>query len=166
MSSNITTSQTIGPFPHEGWRWAFDPQTGTDPAVIIEGKVHNGSGQPVGDALIEAWLPQAQTPAVEGLPGLHRVATDDSGSFRLALPQRAADGEPAAYVTLFCRGLLKHQFTALFLSDDTSVPDSPLLAQVPAARRATLVAERTGPGRYRWDIRLQGDAETAFFDYE
>jgi protocatechuate 3,4-dioxygenase alpha subunit len=79
----------------------------------------------------------------------------------------AGDGTPLAYVTLFARGLLKHQFCAVFLEDDPGLGDSALLRQVPAERRATLVAKRTDtPDEYRWDLWLQSARETVFFDYE
>ena len=63
---------------------------------------------------------------------------------------------------MFSRGLVKHQFTAVFLED---APPSPLLDQVPGERRDTLLARRQPDGTYRWDIRMQGDGETVFFDY-
>jgi protocatechuate 3,4-dioxygenase alpha subunit len=69
------------------------------------------------------------------------------------------------YVTVFARGLVLHQFTAVFLEDDAGLAQSAILNQVPEARRATLLARRTGEGQYHWDIRMQGEAETVFFDY-
>ena len=164
----ITTAQTIGPFPHEGWRWAFEsaaPQAGMGQAVSIVGTVFDGAGEPVGDAMLEAWSPAAaEAEATQPMPGFRRVPSDERGEFRFELP-RAGAGAPLAYVTLFARGLLKHQFSAVFLED--AAADAALLAQVPAERRATLVARRTAtPGEYRWDVRLQGEAETVFFDYE
>jgi protocatechuate 3,4-dioxygenase alpha subunit len=70
-----------------------------------------------------------------------------------------------AYITVFARGLVKHQFTAVFLSDDAGLSQSAILEQVPAARRATLLAARQ-PDGYRWDIHMQGERETVFFDYK
>ena len=169
----ITSSQTIGPFPHEGWRWAFElgaPAADAGHTVSIVGAVHDGDGAPVSDAMLEAWSPGAA--ALEGgldLPGFRRVPSGDRGEFRLELPRAAlaGDGTPLAYVTLFARGLLKHQFCAVFLEDDPGLGDSALLRQVPAERRATLVAKRTGtPDEYRWDLWLQSARETVFFDYE
>jgi protocatechuate 3,4-dioxygenase alpha subunit len=157
--SQVTTSQTIGPFPHEAWRWAFVPEAITG-AVVIEGRVFDGAGVGIDDAHVEAWLPQGDA-VVDGLPGLQRVPTGADGVFRLAVPQPAA-GAPAAYVVVFARGLTKHQFSAVFLP---GAADGELLAQVPAERRATLIARADGE-RYRWDIRLQGTGETVFFDFE
>jgi protocatechuate 3,4-dioxygenase alpha subunit len=153
----ITSSQTIGPFPHEAWRWAFAPDALAG-AVVVSGRVFAGAGAPVADALLEAWAPGADGP-LPGLPGLQRVPSGEDGEFRFALP-RPQPGAPAAYVTLFARGVLKHQFTAVCLDDGAA-----LLADVPAARRATLIARADGHDAWRWDIHLQGPQETVFFDY-
>jgi protocatechuate 3,4-dioxygenase, alpha subunit len=123
---------------------------------VIHGQIFAGDGQPINDAMIEAWAPGAL--AVPGLPSLLRTPSGAQGEFSLQLPP-PAPGEPAAYITVFARGLLVHQFTAVFLSTD-----SPLLAQVPMQRRATLLAQPEG-AHWRWDIHLQGTQETVFFDY-
>jgi protocatechuate 3,4-dioxygenase alpha subunit len=175
MSNNdtqITTSQTIGPFSHEGWQWAVDACAAarletSAPTIVVHGILYDGDGNPIDDAQIEAWLPEAE--AVEGLqdiPGFRRTPTGKAGEFslRLSVPERPA-GEPVAYVTVFARGLTKHQFTAVFLEDDATLDQSAILAQVPAARRATLVARKDGEGTYRWDIWMQTEKETIFFDY-
>lgn len=170
--SNITTSQTIGPFSHEAWHWAVDasapPRIGsTAPTITVSGIVYDGDGIPVNDAQVEAWLPEAQScEATLAVPGFRRCPSGDDGGFtlRLSVPGEPA-GEPVAYVTVFARGLTKHQFTAIFLDDDPALAQSAILAQVPGARRDTLVARRTGAGTYRWDIWLQTDKETVFFDY-
>jgi protocatechuate 3,4-dioxygenase alpha subunit len=159
--NGITTTQTIGPFPHEAWRWAFAPQTATGD-ILICGRVLDGDDQPVGDAILEAYALGLHGSA---LPHLLRVPTNEAGEFTLNLPAPAS-GEPAALVTVFARGLLKHQFTAILLATDSSLDRSPLLAQVPESRRITLLAHREPSGRYRWDLRLQGDQETVFFDFE
>lgn len=160
--SRFTTSQTIGPFPHEGWRWAFAPASSA--GLLVSGQVFDGDGLPVNDAMLEAWVPAAAG-AIDGLPGLHRVPTGEQGEFVLALPARPAPGQPAAYLTVFGRGVLKHQFTAVFLADDPALADAPLWQQVPAARRDTLLAHPAASG-YRWDVHLQGLHETVFLDYE
>jgi protocatechuate 3,4-dioxygenase alpha subunit len=172
----ITTSQTIGPFSHEAWQWAVDGchpdrlQTSA-PTITISGRVFDGDGAPVNDAQIEAWLPEAEAcEAGQPLPAFRRLPTGDQGEFslRLSMPPRVDDssaGEPAAYITVFARGLTKHQFTAVFLEDDPALPQSAILEQVPAARRATLIANKLGDAEYRWDIWLQTDKETVFFDY-
>lgn len=165
MTLPISPSQTIGPFSHEGWHWACaisrDAPRATD-AVRIAGVLVDGAGVPVNDAMIEAWAPQAAAGEQgHALPGFRRVPTDDDGAFQFQLP-RPAPGQPAALVTIFARGLVLHQFTAVFLDDD---PAAPMLAQVPAERRATLIARPSGERSYTWNIALQGPGETVFFDY-
>lgn len=170
--SRLTSSQTIGPFPHEAWQWAVDATTGgarpLSATLCLEGRLLDGQGQPINDGWIEAWTPSAVALEAEApMPGFRRAATDEEGRFRLWLSPAGQPGEPAAYITVFARGLLMHQFSAVFLADDPGLAGSELLAQVPATRRASLLAQGLTPGNYRWDIRLQGDAasETVFFDY-
>lgn len=170
--STITPSQTIGPFSHEAWQWAVDLcaadrlQTRA-PAIVIHGSIVDGDGVPINDAQIEAWQPAAAAAeSAQAIPGFRRVPSDDAGNFRLPLSRCAqAPGEPLAYVTVFARGLVKHQFTAVFLEDDIHLAQSAILDQVPAVRRATLLATQAGDGQYTWRIRMQGPQETVFFDY-
>jgi protocatechuate 3,4-dioxygenase alpha subunit len=165
--SKITTAQTIGPFSHEAWQWAADLSGRVEtsaPTVTSRGVIHDGDGVPIDDAQIEAWTPHATgAEAGQPMPGFRRIPSGAGGEFalKLSLPDAQADG-PLAFVTVFARGLVKHQFTAVFLEDG---PSSPLLAQVPEARRGTLLARRETDGSYRWDIHMQGPHETVFFDY-
>jgi protocatechuate 3,4-dioxygenase alpha subunit len=169
--SNITTSQTIGPFSHEAWQWAADVTAKIEgPAVTIRGIIYDGDGAAINDAQIEAWLPDAAgAEAGQGhaMPGFRRVPSAEDGSFTLSapLPSSTSSGEPLMYVTVFARGLVKHQFTAVFLEDDSALAQSAILSQVPAARRPTLLARKVADGEYRWDIWMQTDKETVFFDY-
>lgn len=165
--SNITTSQTIGPFSHEAWKWATDLNTAAG-AITLSGVIYDGAGVPINDAQIESWQPAAaDAEAAQEIPGFRRVPSGEDGGFRLQLTQcEQAPGEPLAYITVFARGLVKHQFTAVFLADDAGLTQSAILDQVPSARRATLLAQRTADGGYRWDIHMQGEHETVFFDYE
>jgi len=170
--SKITTSQTIGPFSHEGWQWAVDFCAGarletSAPTITVHGALYDGDGNPIDDAQIEAWLPEAAAvESAQEIPGFRRTPTGKAGEFslRLSIPPRPA-GEPVAYVTIFARGLTKHQFTAVFLEDDATLAQSAILAQVPAERRDTLIARRDGDGSYRWDVWMQTEKETVFFDY-
>ncbi|MDB5918348.1 MAG: Protocatechuate 3,4-dioxygenase alpha chain [Massilia sp.] len=173
--TNITTSQTIGPFSHEAWQWAADLTEKVEgPAVTIRGIIYDGDGAAINDAQIEAWLPDAAAAEAgqgQAMPGFRRVPSFDDGSFILRAPLPSATssspsaGEPLMYVTVFARGLVKHQFTAVFLEDDSALAQSAILNQVPAARRATLIARKEADGEYRWDIWMQTDKETVFFDY-
>ena len=81
-----------------------------------------------------------------------RAYTNDAGAFQFVLP---AGGY--AHVTLFARGLLKHLFTRVYLTE-RSVP-----SHIPVPRRATLVAQPAGE-EFRWDVRLRGEGETVFFE--
>ena len=107
----------------------------------------DGEGDPVPDALIESWQ---QDP-----PAFARCLTDDDGRWAVTVP-------PVAFVSVhvFARGLLRHLSTRIYLDPPT---DDPVLALVPADRRKTLIAERDGDG-FRFDIRIQGERETVFFD--
>jgi protocatechuate 3,4-dioxygenase alpha subunit len=158
----LTPAQTIGPFFHEGLKWALAPAgAATGDAVRVGGRVLDRDGAGVSDALLEVWLPD-WTAAGGPLPGLQRIATDHAGAFAFLLP-RPREAQVHANVTVFARGLLRGVFTRVYLSahDD---PGSVRLPQaVPAARRATLIATRSGAD-YRWDVRLHGAAETVFFD--
>jgi protocatechuate 3,4-dioxygenase alpha subunit len=170
--SNITTSQTIGPFSHEAWQWLVD--TGlpgnlktAEHSIQLSGCIYDGDGNPINDAQVEAWTPEGAGLETEQLiPGLRRMPSGDGGEFSMRVPApQAGRGEPLAYITVFARGLVKHQFTAVFLEDDAGLAQSTILNQVPEARRALLVARRSSDGEYRWDIRMQGENETPFFDY-
>lgn len=168
MTLPLSPSQTIGPFSHEAWRWACAATEGVESAadtITISGFLRDGDGNPINDGMIEAWSPaSAEAERTHALPGFRRVASGEDGGFSLTL-SRVAAGEPAALVTVFARGLVLHQFTAVFLEDDQGLDQSDILRQVSAERRATLIARKTGAA-YAWDINMQGAQETVFFDYE
>ena len=174
MTLLISPSQTIGPFSHEGWRWAVGASDDCAAALagaatlVLAGTVRDGAGNVVDDAMIECWSPAGA--ALEGalpLPGFRRTPTDVEGRYQFTLSRPAAlpPGEPLAYITVFARGLVLHQFSAVFLEDDAGLARSEILAQVPEARRATLIARKTATAAYAWDIQMQGPNETVFFDY-
>lgn len=156
-----TPSQTVGPFfgfalPFEG---DYDAgEGGRGQAVRIEGTLVDGDGQPVPDGLIEVWS-QDQ---------FARCRTDEEGGFRfvIARPQSMPGGGEAPHldVAVFARGLLRHLVTRIYFPDEESsnAGDS-VLRSIDAARRATLIAEPDG-AVLRFDIRLQGDRETVFFE--
>ena len=151
-----TPSQTVGPFFSIGLRRA--PQnlmaaTAAGERIRIEGAVFDGAGAPVPDAMIEVWHPTT---------GFGRAATDRDGGYFFE-----AVRAPYLNVIIFARGMLVHAFTRMYFSDNARNANDPVLMQVDAARRSTLVAERTerdGTSVYRWDIHLQGEGETVFFD--
>ncbi|PUA16603.1 protocatechuate 3,4-dioxygenase [Glaciimonas sp. PCH181] len=171
MASHITTSQTIGPFPHEAWKWgvaATATLVSSAPTITISGVIRDGNGAPISDGWIEAWLPDAvAAESAQTIPGFRRIPSDDNGAFsiQVSLPAAATAGKPVLFATIFARGLVKHQFTAVFLEDDTGLAQSEILNQVPAERRNTLIARKQADAQYQWDIWMQTDKETVFFDY-
>ena len=171
MASHITTSQTIGPFPHEAWKWgvvATATLVSSAPTITISGVIRDGNGAPISDGWIEAWMPDAvATESAQAIPGFRRIPSDDNGAFSIevSLPAAANAGKPVLFATIFARGLVKHQFTAVFLEDDSGLAQSEILNQVPAERRNTLIARKQTDAQYQWDIWMQTDKETVFFDY-
>ena len=117
--------------------------------VSVEGRVKDGDGQPVPDALLELWAPSFR--------GFGRIATDDAGRFRFTTLLA-----PHILVSLFARGLQRRLVTRLYFPGNPANDADFALARVPPARRETLIARSGDP--LRWDIVLQGAAETVFFD--
>jgi protocatechuate 3,4-dioxygenase alpha subunit len=172
-----TPSQTVGPF--YGYALPFPrggemAPAGHDSTVItVHGRVLDGAGEPVPDALLEIWQP-APDGSRAGAPGslrrdgvtftgFGRVATEPDGHYVLrTLPP---GGVPYLSVCVFARGLLHHLFTRVYLPGPEQDAD-PLLAALSAERRSTLIAEETAERAYRFDIRLQGDGETVFLDFQ
>ncbi|PPU91723.1 protocatechuate 3,4-dioxygenase subunit alpha [Xanthomonas albilineans] len=185
MSFQATPSQTVGPY----YRIGLEPLYCTEIApaqaqgtqVEVAGSVFDGLGAPVGDALLEIW--QADAAGIydhvadprrgDHDPAFHgwgRVPTDVQGrfAFRTIKPGRVPGPKgpqaPHLVVLVFMRGLLRAAPTRLYFGDDDLDGDA-ILAQVPVERRATLIAQLRAPGRYQWDVRMQGERETVFFSY-
>lgn len=193
MARTITPSQTVGPFFHYALV-PFDTAgvvAGEDTPgerIVIEGRVLDGAGAPVPDAMIETWQAdadgrydhpedgRADERGPSGFKGAARVPTDRDGAFRVVtikpgrVPGRGnALQAPHILVSVLGRGLLKRLATRLYFADEAEAnEEDAILALVPEERRATLVARADGTAaegrRYRFDIHLQGDAETVFFD--
>ncbi len=169
MSLRAIASQTVGPFFAIGMSWAYElPLARPDTPgvrVAIAGRLLDGDGRPVADAVLEIW--QADAAGRYGAPGFRgfgRVATDPAGGFRIDTirPGRVAGQAPHLAVSVFARGLLRRLATRMYFPDEPTNADDPVLACVPEDRRATLVAR---PGAVlSWDIVLQGAGETVFFD--
>jgi protocatechuate 3,4-dioxygenase alpha subunit len=179
-----TPSQTIGPFFH----FLFEPgveRTVPDDhpgAITIEGRVLDGHGEPVPDALLEIWqadaegrYPHPDDPRGDecdpAFTGYARSATDKDGRYRFVTvvpgPVPAPDGgeqAPHLAVSVFARGLLNRLATRIYLPvAGADLSADPVLAGVDEDRRATLIATADGD-RFVFDVRLQGDGETVFFD--
>lgn len=189
-----TPSQTVGPFLHIGLvqgdygvREIFSTKVaeagmpGTH--IRIEGRVFDGEGNALPDALIELWQADHQgryahpadgrQVASNSFRGFGRCATSKEGAFAFATIKPGQvpgpDGKPQAphiNVGILARGLLKRLFTRIYFAGDPANAADPILVLVPADRRDTLIAkpDPAKPGLYRFDIRLQGKDETVFFE--
>ncbi len=196
-----TSSQTVGPYfaygltPGEltGINYAgftgnclASPETQGE-HVAIHGRVIDGEGAPVSDAMLEIWQANAagryrhsederdDVALDETFHGFGRTGTDRNGQYWFhtikpgPVPGRGnALQAPHVVLCVFARGMLSHAYTRVYFSDEVGPNDSdPVLNSVEDVRRPTLVAERSRSGgqiAYRFDIHLQGDRETVFFD--
>lgn len=161
MRLEPTPSQTVGPYLSLGLPWEDGPfavPEGSAGAIRISGRVFDGDGAVIPDALVETWHPSP--------PRFARCPTDDDGAWAVVtvLPEPADGAAPHLAVSVFARGLLHRLVTRIYFADQEQANGTdPVLAAVPAARRDTLLAERTDDG-YAFDIRLRGAGETVFFD--
>lgn len=165
MAQGLTPSQTVGPFLHIA---LSEPAArlavahGTPGAIVVHGRVTDGNGDAVTDALVETWQ-------IDGHFG--RCATGPDGEWDIhtvkppAVP--AGDGTPQAphlAVSVFARGLLDRVVTRIYFADEAAAnATDPTLAAVHVTRRHLLVADGPTADGYRFDIRLQGDDESVFF---
>jgi len=175
MNLVASASQTVGPFFHLGCdRQCVSDMAGDAPGLklVIAGRVLDGDGKPVSDALIELWQagPDGRH-GQPGFPGFGRVATDDEGGFRFVTlkpgPVHGHDGRPQAphiVAAIFMRGLLKHLVTRIYFPDEAANATDGVLALVPQERRATLIARNKDVGQLEWNVILQGADETVFFE--
>jgi protocatechuate 3,4-dioxygenase alpha subunit len=169
-----TPSQTIGPFFHEALRWRDGGKVafaGKGRGVVLTGRILDGAGQPVGDAMIETWQrsPDGAYPAgatgAANPHGFGRVETAKDGTFRVETALPAGD-TPSIDVAIFARGLLKPLRTRVYLAPEDKVRSDPLLeALAGSPRLKTLVATPAGEAKYHWEVRLQGEGETVFFAF-
>ena len=142
-------------------------------------RVLDGDGAPVNDAMLEIW--QADThgrynhrddeqskPLDPGWVGFGRLGTGEDGICVLETikPGRVAEYAPHLAVAVFARGILKQLHTRVYFLGDAANDEDPALQLVPPERRETLLArpDPSRPGHWRFDLRLQGDQETVFFD--
>ncbi len=184
-----TPSQTVGPFFHPGLLRAgenvlVDEQT-SGQRIRIVGYVLDGEGKPVPDAMLEIWQPDAQgffnhpadpncNRADRHFRGFGRTGTVNQGTYEFktikpgSIPGR--DGEthaPYINVRLFSRGMLIHAYTRLYFSDESANEMDAVLSSIEPDRRPTLIAMRQESNdlpTYRFDIHMQGERETVFFE--
>jgi protocatechuate 3,4-dioxygenase alpha subunit len=187
MSLFLTPSQTTGPFVAISFeRSVVDdiaPLSVAGDRFVIRGRVLDGDGKPVDDAVVETW--QANSHGKYAHPedtrekllepafkGFGRVLSDKQGAFefRTIKPGRVPGPggtlqAPHLVVLVFMRGLLKHLVTRIYFPDEPSNAEDPILALVPSERRSTLIARKLEDGLLEWNVVLQGEQETVFFDY-
>ena len=187
----ITPSQTAGPY----FAYALTPagryaisdlatnDLVTDDAagerITIEGRIRDGDGELVTDAMLELWQADGEgrypgaDPALSNarFKGFGRCECNADGryTFRTVKPgpvpgPNGAVQAPHIDVGVFARGILRRLFTRIYFEDEAANAADPILTLVPAERRGTLIAKRTGEGAYTFDIRLQGENETVFFE--
>jgi protocatechuate 3,4-dioxygenase alpha subunit len=175
MPIPATTSQTVGPYFSIGLNLLLVSNlAGPGERFTLEGRVLDAHRKPVPDALLEIWQANAagQYPqAADGFRGFGRVATDKDGAFCFtSIKPGAVPGPkdttqaPHLEVSVFMRGLLIRLTTRVYFPDEPANATDPILNLVPAARRETIIAKRTDSGVLHWDVLLQGDDETVFFD--
>jgi protocatechuate 3,4-dioxygenase alpha subunit len=192
--SGLTPSQTVGPFyaygltPNGQYDWVdtftsnlLTPDVSGD-RIRIAGQVFDGDGATVRDAVLEIWQADAQGRFADpqdkrALPnsafkGFGRSGTDAEGRFSFETIKPGIvpnpDGKaqaPHIVLAVYARGLLLHLYTRIYFDDEVAKnATDPVLALVPQDRRSTLIAKREPDGSYRFEVRLQGDNETVFFD--
>jgi protocatechuate 3,4-dioxygenase, alpha subunit len=187
----LTSSQTVGPFfapallREDARRNVLTRPETAGERIRIAGRVLDGDGMPVPDAMVEIWqanahgryyhaADQGPAPLDPSFCGFGRSGTAEDGSywFETVKPGPVPfAGErlqaPHICVTVFARGLLNQLVTRLYFEDEPTNAGDPVLQCVPDDRRATLLARRESGDTavvYRLDIVLQGVGETAFFN--
>ncbi|HYD08137.1 MAG TPA: protocatechuate 3,4-dioxygenase subunit alpha [Reyranella sp.] len=184
-----TPSQTAGPFVHIGTlpeiaglrakAIAQNKLAGADTLgqrIRILGTITDGAGALVKDAMIEIWQADANGRyGGNAFLGWGRAATDfATGAFTFETvkpgPTPFHDGRqqaPHISVAIFARGINVHLQTRMYFPDEAAANAAdPVLRQVgDPALVATLIAQAEGDRSYRFDIRLQGEGETVFFDF-
>lgn len=188
MSELLTPSQTVGPYFAMRLPWEEGPfvvPEGTPGAITIVGRLYDGAGNVIPDGMIETWQadpggrfahpddPRGPVPGgYKAFRGFGRSATGLDGSFRIVTlkpgPLPFGDGRveaPHIDVSVFSRGMLDRCVTRIYFPDETERNEAdPVLRAVPERRRSTLIAVAVSDGLLQFDVRIQGERETVFFD--
>jgi protocatechuate 3,4-dioxygenase, alpha subunit len=186
MIFQTTPSQTVGPYLSIGLPFVDGPHVvpaATARRIRIFGTIYDGVGAPVPDHLIETWQADpdgnfadlhghGKPSRLAGFRGFARCGAEDGdGTFELFTVKPGSVPGPGQTmqaphidVTLFARGMLNRVVTRIYFADEAEANAvDPILASVPAERRHTLLARAIADG-YRFDIHIQGQHETVFFD--
>ncbi len=180
-----SASQTVGPFFRIGLIYGqaqnnLVNEKTLGERITLTGAVLDGDGQPIPDALLEIWQPDARGMFNDPLDPLHdqadphfrgfgRAESRNGGKyeFRTIKPGGRNGMPPYINVHVFARGMLVHAMTRIYFSDGPDNDRDPVLNAVEDERRHTLIAAREetdGPPVYQFDIRMQGESETVFFN--
>jgi len=184
-SEGLTPSQTVGPFFHYALPYEAGPRVAGPErpgSLVLAGRVLDGAGAPVPDAMVEIWQADEQggfvtEPGIyaevgaSGFRGFGRSDTDGDGRFELRTvkpgPVPTRDGEsqaPHIAMSVFARGMLRRAVTRVYFDDEAGAnAGDPLLRTLAPERAHTMVATRV-EGGYRFDVRIQGERETVFLD--
>jgi protocatechuate 3,4-dioxygenase alpha subunit len=166
-----TAGQTVGPFFGYALPFPHDDELvppGTPGAISLHGRVLDGVGEPVPDAILELWQADGDGTVVQQqgslrrdpatFTGFGRASTDTEGRYAFTT---VVPGAPFFAITVFARGLLNRLFTRAYLPEAT---EDPFLATLDAEGRSTLVTTQDETG-FVFDVHLQGERETVFLAY-
>ena len=184
-----TPSQTVGPYFRIGLTWKHPRPRIAGPQakgerVHLTCRVLDGDGAPINDSMLEIWQADAdgkynhpddpqQKAADPECHGFGRMGTNEEGKceFETVKPGRVPGAgnalqAPHLNLAVYARGMLKQFFTRIYFAGDPANPEDPVLISVPEERRQTLLAQPdpAHPGGWRFDVHMQGEQETVFFD--
>ena len=179
-----TGEATIGPFFPPRYVDAaandltqFEGRMAQGEAIEIFGCVRQEDGAPLDNLVLEIWQADAKGiyrhaadprhgEADENFFGWGRAATDSAGNYRFRTVRPGAPAGRARHVNFMAMfsGLMRILKTTMYFPGEKANDADPVLAAVPPARRALLVARQETPGKYRFDLKLRGENETPFFD--
>jgi protocatechuate 3,4-dioxygenase alpha subunit len=159
-----TPSQTVGPFFSFGLcvrDLHHLVAAGHPGAVTVAGRVLDGAGEPVIDAMVEVWQRDERGERPDGF-GWGRSGTDAEGRYGFVTVRPGGPGAPYVSMLVFARGLLKPVHTRMYFPDAPANAADPLLAALEPDEREALTGVAEVDGRIRFDVHLQGDRQTPF----
>jgi protocatechuate 3,4-dioxygenase, alpha subunit len=188
MILHATPSQTVGPYFKIGLQWLhcdnLAPEGVWRERVVVQGRVLDGDGVPVPDAVLEIWQAnshgkyvhpedQQDKPLDPRFRGYGRVPVNQDGVYRFTTIKPGSvpgpegrEQAPHLVISIFMRGLLKRLVTRMYFAGDARNSADPILNLVEIERRTTLMASPSTDGQslLEWNVMLQGANETVFFD--